>query len=84
MPGGRTAGGNDQGPARTEASTRLLGGDRVKRIWVAYATGVAAGSAAGFCSPLWYLGFVPLSAGLIWAAYDLVEADDGESSSAPQ
>jgi hypothetical protein len=56
----------------------------VKRIWVAYASGVASLSAAGFCSPLWYLGFVPLGAGLTWAAYDLVEVDDGESSSAPQ
>lgn len=56
----------------------------MKRIWFTYALGVASGSAAGFCSPLWYLGFVPLSAGLVWAAYDLVEADDGDSSSAPR
>lgn len=49
-----------------------------------YAAGVAAGAAAGFFSPLWFLGFVPLSAGLVWAAYDLVEADDGQSPSAPQ
>jgi hypothetical protein len=56
----------------------------VKRVRLAYSAGVVAGAAAGFCSPLWYLGFVPLSAGLVWAAYDLVEADDGESSSAPQ
>lgn len=56
----------------------------MKRIWFAYASGVTAGSAAGFFSPLWYLGFVPLCAGLIWAAYDLVEVPDGEPSSTPQ
>jgi len=56
----------------------------VKRVWLTYAAGVASGSAAGFCSPLWFLGFVPLSAGLIWAAYDLVEVPNGEPSSTPQ
>jgi hypothetical protein len=56
----------------------------MRRIWLTYAAGVASGSVAGFCSPLWYLGFVPLSAGLLWAAYDLVEVDSDESSSAPQ
>jgi hypothetical protein len=49
-----------------------------------YALGVLAGSLAGFLSPLWFLGFLPLSAGLVWAAYDLVEVTDGEPSSAPQ
>ena len=57
----------------------------MKRVWFVYAAGVASGSALGFCSPLWYLGFGPLSAGLIWAAYDLVdvpkkEALDGKPS----
>jgi hypothetical protein len=49
-----------------------------------YALGVSAGSAAGFCSPLWYLGFAPLAAGLVWAAYDLVEVTDAEPPTAPQ
>ena len=49
-----------------------------------YALGILAGSSAGFFSPLWFLGFVPLSLGLVWAAYDLVEVTDGEPSSAPQ
>jgi hypothetical protein len=49
-----------------------------------YALGVLAGSLAGFFSPLWFLGFLPLSAGLAWAAYDLVEVTNGEPSSAPQ
>ncbi len=51
---------------------------------VLYALGVLAGSAAGFASPLWFLGFVPLAIGLIWAAYDLVEVSDAESPPAPQ
>lgn len=54
------------------------------RIWLTYAAGVMAAAAAGFFSPLWYLGFVPLAAGLVWAAYDLVEVPNGEPSSAPQ
>ena len=49
-----------------------------------YAAGVACGAAAGFCSPLYFLGFVPLSIGLVWAAYDLVEVPDGESSPTAQ
>ena len=49
-----------------------------------YALGVWALSLAAFCSPLWFLGFLPLGAGLIWAAYDLVEVTDGEPSPVPQ
>lgn len=49
-----------------------------------YAMGVANASLAGFYSPLWYLGFLPLAAGLVWAAYDLVEVPDGEPSPAPK
>ena len=56
----------------------------MRAVWLAYALGVIVGSLVGFCSPLWYLGFAPLSLGLVWAAYDLVEVPDGESSSTPQ
>jgi hypothetical protein len=49
-----------------------------------YALGVLTGSAVGFFSPLWFLGFLPLSAGLVWAAYDLVEVTDAQPSSTPQ
>lgn len=51
-----------------------------------YALGVVAGALAGFFSPLWFLGFLPLAAGLVWAAYDfdLVEVANGEPSSTPQ
>lgn len=56
----------------------------MRRVWLTFALGVIAAAAAGFLSPLWFLGFIPLSAGLIWAAYDLVEVPDGEPSSAPQ
>lgn len=53
--------------------------------WVlTYTAGIAAGSATGFCSPLWYLGFLPLSAGLLYAAYDLVEVTDADAPTAPQ
>jgi hypothetical protein len=38
---------------------------------VLFALGVLVGSLAGFLSPWWFLGFLPLSAGLIWAAYGL-------------
>jgi hypothetical protein len=49
-----------------------------------YALGVLAGSCVGFFSPWWFLGFLPLSTGLVWAAYDLVEVPDGEPSPASQ
>jgi hypothetical protein len=54
----------------------------VKAVLLVYGLGVIAGSLVGFLSPLWYLGFIPLSAGLIWAAYDLVEVPRAESSTA--
>lgn len=53
-------------------------------IWLFYGAGVLTAAAAGFFSPLWYLGFVPLAAGLIWAAYDLVEVADGKPPATPQ
>lgn len=42
-----------------------------------YALGLFSLALAGFFSPAWYLGFLPLGAGLIWAAYDLEEVPDG-------
>lgn len=56
----------------------------MRRVHTLYTLGVSAGSAAGFFSPLWYLGFLPLCAGLLWAAYDLAEVTNGEPSSAPR
>lgn len=47
-----------------------------RTVLALYALGVVCASLAGFCSPLWYLGFVPLAVGLIWCAYDLVAVDD--------
>lgn len=55
-----------------------------KRIGLTYTAGVLVASVTAFCSPFWFLGFAILGAGLIWAAYDLVEVPDGESSSTPQ
>lgn len=56
------------------------------RVYALYAAGVCALALAGFFSPFWFLGFVPVGVGLVWAAYDfdLVEVTDGEPSSAPQ
>lgn len=56
----------------------------MRLVWLLYGLGVALAALVGFLSPLWFLGFAPLSAGLIWAAYDLVEVAGGESSAAPQ
>lgn len=56
----------------------------MKLVWLAFALGVIAASLAGFFSPWWFLGFIPLAAGLIWAAYDLVEVASDEPSPPPQ
>lgn len=56
----------------------------MRRIVVAYCLGVVAASLAGFFSPAWYLGFLPLAAGLVWAAYDLIEVTDDEPASTPR
>lgn len=56
----------------------------MKLAYALYALGVLALALAGFCSPLWFLGFLPLGAGLVWAAYDLVEVTNGEPTSTPQ
>lgn len=53
------------------------------RLWL-FIAGVACGSATGFFSPFWFLGFVPLSAGLVWAAYNVVEVPDGSDSPTPR
>lgn len=49
---------------------------------ILYTTGVAFAALVGFLCPIWYLGFVPLSVGALWAAYDLidVEGDDGDTA----
>lgn len=52
----------------------------MKLVWLTYALGVTAASLAGFLSPWWFLGFIPLSLGFIWAAYDLVEVASDEPS----
>ena len=49
-----------------------------------YAFGVLSLALVGFFSPFWFLGFLPLGGGLVWAAYDLVEVADAEPSSTPQ
>jgi hypothetical protein len=56
----------------------------MRLVWLFYGLGIIAASLPGFLSPLWFLGFIPLSAGLIWAAYDLVEVPRAESSTTTQ
>lgn len=54
------------------------------KVWLLYGTGVACASLALFLFPVLgaaAFGFVPLSVGLVWAAYDLVEVAGGESAS---
>jgi hypothetical protein len=49
-----------------------------------YALGVLCLALTGFFSPLWFLGFVPLGAGLLWASYDMVEVTSGDTTTAPR
>lgn len=55
----------------------------MKFAHVLYGLGVTAGGFAGWLSPWPYTGFVPVAAGLVWAAYDLVEVDGAEPASTP-
>lgn len=48
---------------------------------ILYTIGVAAAAMVGFLCPIWYLGFVPLSVGAIWAAYDLVDVEEPHGNS---
>lgn len=56
----------------------------MNRVYLTFALGLLALSLVGFLSPLWYLGFAPLGAGLLWASYDLVEVPVAEPSPTPQ
>lgn len=49
-----------------------------------YGLGVLCAALAGFLSPLPFLGFVPLAAGLIWAAYDLTEVEGDDAPKPPR
>lgn len=49
-----------------------------------YALGVLAAALVGFFSPLWFLGFAPLSVGILYFALELMEVPDGESSPPPK
>jgi fatty acid desaturase len=51
--------------------------------WVVYALGVIAASLVGFFSPWWFLGFAPLSAGLIYAALDLIPEEVPHGATPP-
>lgn len=48
----------------------------MNRIYLAWALGCALLALVGFFSPVWYLGFLPLGAGLLWAVYDLIDVED--------
>lgn len=61
----------------SEAS--VLGRCRVRLAVFLIWAGVACAAAAGFLSPFWFLGFLPVSVGLIWSALNLVEVTDGDA-----
>lgn len=52
------------------------------RLWL-FVAGVLVLAAAGFCSPVWWTGFVPVGAGLIWLAYNLEVSPDGADAQNP-
>lgn len=54
----------------------------MRRVQMLFGAGVAAGATAGFCSPWWWTGFVPIAAGCVWAAYDLVDVKDADGDTA--
>jgi hypothetical protein len=45
---------------------------------------VAAAAAVGFLSPVWYLGFIPISFGAGWAAYDLIDVEEPRNGKSPR
>lgn len=47
----------------------------MSRVDLVYALAVLCAALCGFLSPLWFLGFLPLSAGLLWAWYDLIDVE---------
>jgi hypothetical protein len=56
------------------------------RINATYLLGVLLLATAGFLCPVWYVGFVPLGLGALWASYDLIddgEGERGDTSTAP-
>ena len=53
---------------------------------VVYTLGVLCLSATGFLCPWWFLGFIPLGAGAIWAADNLIDVGEerrGDTPAAP-
>lgn len=56
----------------------------MRHVLIVYGLGVLCAALAGFLSPLPYLGFVPLAAGLIWAAYDLTEVEGDDAPKPPR
>jgi len=42
-----------------------------------FAAGTVLLAVAGFCSPVWWAGFVPIGAALIWLSYNLEVEPDG-------
>ena len=59
----------------------------MSRAHAAFAMGVVSLALVGFLSPWWFLGFAPLGAGLVWAAYDIdfdVEDAGGDIAAAPR
>ena len=52
------------------------------RALVVYVVGLALLALIGFFSPVWYLGFLPLGFGALWASYDLINVEDARGDTA--
>lgn len=52
----------------------------MKAVWLCYTLGILAAATAGFLSPAPWTGFLPVSAGLLWATYDLLEIKDADGN----
>lgn len=55
----------------------------MNRDTLAYALGVVLLALVGFFSPWWWLGFLPLGAGLIWAYYDVIDVEETDADTSP-
>jgi hypothetical protein len=57
------------------------------RVHLAYTLGLILLSLPGFLCPIWYVGFIPLGVGLLWATYDLIDTEEaagGNTSATPR
>lgn len=56
----------------------------MKTIWTLYIAGVVAAATAGALSPAPWTGMLAIAAGLIWAAYDLIDVKEPTNGEPPR